>query len=65
MRLVHKEKIILWQIVKKGVGSGARLASRKDAGVVLNPRAEAHLTEHFHIVAGALLDALRLKQLTL
>ena len=65
VRLVDEHDIVGRKIVKKRVGCRADRPPRQHTGVVLYPRAEADLTQHFKVVFGALLNALCLEKLVL
>ncbi len=53
------------EVVDQAVRPLARRAVVEDPRVVLDPRAEADLAQHLHVVLGALAQAVRLEQLAL
>ena len=63
MAFVDEHQKIVGEIVQQRVRGTACRSAREDARVVLYPRAEAHLTEHFYIVLGSLLYSLRFDEL--
>ena len=63
MALVHKQHKVLRKIVQQRHGRRSRLPSGDDPAVILNARAVAQLPHHLHVVAGALVNALRLNEL--
>ena len=65
MGLVHEQHKVLGEVVDQRKGRAARLPAGEHPGVVLNALAEANLLEHLHVVAGALLNALGLDELSL
>ena len=62
---INKHQKVIREVVHQGAGGAPRLPPRQHAGIVFNPLAEANLQEHFHIVIGALGDALCLDELSL
>ena len=63
MGLVDEEDEVVGEVVDQRVGRAARRAAVEDPRVVLDPRAEAELPQHLHVVAGPLLEAVRLELL--
>ncbi len=63
--LVDEHHIVLGEVVEQAVGTVAGLAAVEDPRVVLDPRAEAELAQHLHVVLGALAQAVGLEQLAL
>ena len=64
MALVDDAQEVLWEIIDERVRRLARSAAVDMTRIVLDAAAEAHGLEHLKIVAGAHLEALRLKKLT-
>ena len=62
MRLVDKHQEILREIVEQRIGRRPGSSSRHDTRIVLDSRTEADLTQHFEVVARALLDPLGFEQ---
>ena len=58
-----KTRASFGQVLHQRRGRLARLAARQMAGVVLDPRAVAHLLHHLDVEVGPLLQALRLQEL--
>ena len=54
---------VLGEVVHQSLRSAACRSSGQHTGVVLNAGAVSHLTDHLHVVLGALLDALSLDEL--
>ena len=64
MALVHEQHKILGKEVQQRHGRTAHGPLRDNAGVIFNAGAVAQRAHHLHIVAGALVEPLRLHQLT-
>ena len=62
MALVHHQKEIIREIIQQRGGRGAGGAARQHSRVVLDTLAHADFLQHFHIIVGALLDALGFQQ---
>ena len=65
VRLVDEADEVVGEEVDQAVGPLPRLAAVEDAGVVLDPVAEAELAKHLHVELGALAKAVRLERLAL
>ena len=65
MALVHHEQKILGEVVQQGGGGGPRRTAGQYCRVVLDALAHAHFLQHFHVVVGALGNALGFQQLAL
>ena len=65
MGLVDEADEVLGEVVDQAVRPLAGLAAVEDPRVVLDPRAEAHLAQHLHVVLRALAQAVGLEQLAL
>ncbi len=65
VRLVDEADEVVREVVDQAVRPRAGRARVEDARVVLDPRAEADLAQHLHVVLGALAQAVRLEQLAL
>ena len=63
MALVDHQEKILGEIVDEGHGGRAGDSVGDDAGIVLDAGAVAQLLHHFHIIGGALADALGFDEL--
>ena len=63
--LVDEADEVAREVVDQAVGALAGLAAVEDPRVVLDPRAEADLAQHLHVVLGALAQAVGLEQLAL
>ena len=63
MGLVDEEDEVVGEVVDQRVGRASRGTAIEDARVVLDAGAEAELTHHLHVVAGALLEPVRLELL--
>ena len=63
--LVDEADEVLREVVDQAVRALAGLAAIEDPRVVLDPRAEADLAQHLHVVLGALAQAVGLEQLAL
>ncbi len=63
MGLVDEADEVLREVVDQAVGTAPRRAPVEDPRVVLDPRAEADLAEHLHVVLGALAQAVGLELL--
>ncbi len=63
MGLVEEAHEVLREVVDQAVRPIARAAAIEDPRVVLDPRAEAHLAQHLHVVLRALAQAVALQQL--
>ena len=61
MRLVHEDDVVGREVVEQRVRGRARRPSVEDAGVVLDPVAEAELAHHLQVVLGPLPDPVRLE----
>ena len=65
MRLVDEDDEVVGEVVDQRVRRAARGAAVEDAGVVLDPGAEAELVQHLDVVLGALAEPVRLELLAL
>ena len=65
MGLVDEDDEVVGEVVDQRVGRAARRAAVEDPRVVLDPRAEAELAQHLHVVPGALLQPVGLELLAL
>ena len=63
--LVDEADEVLGEVVEQAVRAVAGSAAVEDPRVVLDPRAEAQLAEHLHVVLGPLAQAMGLQQLAL
>ena len=63
MGLVDEEDEVVGEVVDQRVRRAARRPAVEDPRVVLDARAEAELAHHLHVVAGALLEPVRLELL--
>ena len=63
--LVDEADEVVREVVDQAVRPRAGRARVEDPRVVLDPRAEADLAQHLHVVLGALAQAVRLEQLAL
>ena len=63
MALVDEDKGVLGQVLHQRRGRLARFPAGEMAGVVLDPRAVAHLLHHLDVEVGPLLQPLRLQEL--
>ena len=64
VRFIDEQQKILGEVIQQRAGLAAGRAARHDARIILDALAHADLAEHLDVVARALLDALRLKQLS-
>ena len=64
VRLVDEADEVVREVVDQRAAASLR-APVEDARVVLDPRAEAHLLQHLHVVLGALAQPVRLELLAL
>jgi hypothetical protein len=62
VRLVDEDDEVVGEVVDQRERVRAGRTALEDAGVVLDPVAEAELLEHLHVVLGALPDAVRLEE---
>ena len=65
VRFVDEADEVVGEVVQQAVRPVAGVAPVEDPRVVLDPRAEAQLTEHLHVVLRALAQAMGLEQLAL
>ena len=63
MGLVDEEDEVVREVVDQRVRRASGRPAVEDPRVVLDPRAEAELAHHLHVVAGALLEPVRLELL--
>ena len=64
MRLVYEHQVVVWEVVKKRCRWAARVPARQVPRVVLDARAIPYLLQHLQVKVGALLQPLRLQQLS-
>jgi len=62
---IHHQQEIVREIIQQRGGRGTWFASGQYGRVILNALAHTDFLQHFHVVVGTLLDALRLEQLAL
>ena len=62
MALVDDQQVVFREVIDHRPGRRSRRALIEVARVVLDAAGEAHLAQHFQIVARALLDALRFER---
>ena len=65
MALVHDDEEIVGEIIEQRIRRRPCRSMREVTRIILDARAVAHLLHHFKVVVRALLDALRLDELTL
>ena len=63
MRFVNYDEKIIWNIVYQRIRTRSGRKPRNMTGIILDPLTGPHLSQHFHIVPGSLLDPLRFDQL--